>query len=279
MEGPWWRDGRALASVRRVNPPVAVVTGASRGIGRAVTERLTTSGRRVVAVGRSREQLDEVAERTGAVPLVLDVTDPDAVAEALAQVAADLGTPSLLVNNAGVAGTSGPTWEQDPADWWRVFEVNVLGTLLCSRAVLPGMVARGSGRIVNVSSNAAFFRVDDDADGLINSAYMASKAALIRFTEAVAAEAAASGVQAFAISPGMVKTDMTAEIFADEWDEPDLWSSPALTADLVAFIDSGALDGLSGRYIHAANDDWRTLAGRAQDIVAHDLHSLRVRTD
>ena len=135
-------SGVGTVSVRRVSQPVAVVTGASRGIGRAVTERLTTSGRRVVAVGRSREQLDEVAERTGAVPLVLDVTDPDAVAEALAQVAADLGTPSLLVNNAGVAGTSGPTWEQDPADWWRVFEVNVLGAFLCSRAVLPGMVAR-----------------------------------------------------------------------------------------------------------------------------------------
>jgi len=272
-------SGVGTVSVRRVSQPVAVVTGASRGIGRAITERLAASGHRVVAVGRSRTQLDEVAERTGAVPLVLDVSDASAVADALAQVEADLGTPSLLVNNAGVAGTSGPTWEQDPADWWRVFEVNVLGAFLCSRAVLPGMVARGSGRIVNVSSNAAFFRVDDDAEGLINSAYMASKAALIRFTEAVAAEGDASGVRAFAISPGMVKTDMTAEIFADEWDEPDLWSSPALTADLVAFIDSGALDGLSGRYIHAANDDWRTLAGRAQDIVAHDLHSLRVRTD
>ena len=142
MEGPWWRDGRALASVRRVNPPVAVVTGASRGIGRAITERLAASGHRVVAVGRSRTQLDEVAERTGAVPLVLDVSDASAVADALAQVEADLGTPSLLVNNAGVAGTSGPTWDQDPADWWRVFEVNVLGAFLCSRAVLPGMVAR-----------------------------------------------------------------------------------------------------------------------------------------
>ena len=271
--------GVGTVSVRRVNSPVAVVTGASRGIGRAVTERLAASGHQVVAVGRSRTQLDDLAERTGAVPLVRDVSDADAVADALAQVEADLGAPSLLVNNAGVAGTSGPTWDQDPTDWWRVFEVNVLGAFLCSRAVLPGMVARGSGRIVNVSSNAAFFRVDDDAEGLINSAYMASKAALIRFTEAVAAEGDASGVRAFAISPGMVKTDMTAEIFADEWDEPDLWSSPELTADLVAFIDSGALDALSGRYLHAANDDWRTLAGRAGDILAHDLHSLRVRTD
>ena len=258
---------------------VAVVTGASRGIGRTITERLAAGGRPVVAVGRSRRLLDELAADTGAVPLVLDVADAAAVAEGFAQVARDFGTPGLLVNNAGLAGAAGATWDQTPAEWWRVFEVNMLGAFLCSRAVLPGMLARGSGRIVNVSSNAAFYRVADDSDGLINSAYMASKAALIRFTEAVAAESAASGVTAFALSPGMVKTDMTAAIFADEWDEPDLWSSPALTADLIELIGTGALDRLTGRYVHAANDDWRTLAARADEILADDLHALRVRTD
>jgi hypothetical protein len=76
----------------------------------------------------------------------------------------------------------------------------------------------------------------------------------------------------------MVKTDMTAETFAEYWDDPDAWTPAETTADLVQFIASGALDGLSGRYIHAASDDWRTLGDRAADTLANDWHSLRVRT-
>ena len=258
--------------------PVAVVTGAGRGIGRVVAARLAAS-HTVVAVGRSRESLDELAAETGAVPLVLDVTDAAAVAEGFAHLEASYGTPALLVNNAGVSGPSGATTAIEPADWWRVFEVNVLGTFLCCRAVLTAMAARGSGRIVNVSSNAAFFPVLDDDDRAVSGAYMASKAAVIRFTEALAGEAAASGVQAFVISPGTVKTDMTATIFADDWDDPDLWTPPELTADLVELLASGALDGLSGRYLHARNDDVQALRDRTAEIVAADTHTLRVHSD
>ncbi len=244
-----------------------------------LAERLAAAGHTVVAVGRSAVDLAQVAESTGAVPVVLDVSDASAVAEAWAGIEATYGVPSLLVNNAGVAGTSGVTWTQDAADWWRVFEVNVLGTFLMTRAALKGMVARGSGRIVNVSSNAAFYAIgDEDSDGVINAAYMASKAAVIRFTEAVAGEAAPFGVHVFATSPGTVKTDMTSVVFADEWDDPDLWSPPELTADLIEFIETGALDGLSGRYIHAARDDWRHLAEHVPDVLADDTHSLRVRS-
>ena len=156
--------------------------------------------------------------------------------------------------------------------------MNVLGSYLCSRAVLPGMVARGAGRIVNVSSNAAFFRATADFAGVINSAYMASKAAVVRFTEALAAEARPAGVCVFAISPGTVKTDMTAAIFGDQWDDPDLWSPPELAAELIAFIASGALDALSGRYLHAAADDWRALANRSSEVLEHDLLALRLRS-
>jgi len=257
---------------------IAVVTGASRGIGRVLTERLTSRGRRVVAVGRSREQLDEVATTTGAWPLVLDVADAPAVSEAWARIEADLGVPDLLVNNAGVSGSSDHTWEQEPEDWWRVFEVNVLGTFLMSRGALPGMIREGAGRIVNLSSNAAFYPIEADDEWAINSAYMASKSAVIRFTEALAGEAASHGVRAFAISPGMVKTDMTQRIFAQYWDEPDTWTPPEVTADLVEFIASGALDGLSGRYIHAATDDWRTLSNQAAAAISNDWYTLRVRT-
>jgi 3-oxoacyl-[acyl-carrier protein] reductase len=188
-----------------------------------------------------------------------------------------IGRVDLLVNNAGTGGTGGVSWAKDPAAWWRVLEVNLLGPFLCSRAVLLGMCARGSGRIVNVSSNAAFFRLEQDWDARIDSAYQASKAALVRLTEALAAEARDFGVSVFAISPGMVKTEMTESVFADVWDDESVWTPPERKAELVAFLASGALDALSGRYIHAAADDWETMPGNAESILAEDLHTLRLR--
>jgi len=258
-------------------PRVALVTGASRGIGRVVAERLASTGYRVAVAARSAEQIGDVAAETGALPIALDVTDGAAVEAAIATVESELGPLGLLVNNAGVSGPGGSTWDQTPGDWWRVFEVNVLGTFLCCRAALPGMRDRGLGRIVNVSSNAAFFSLDDGPEERISAAYMASKAAVTRFTEALAAEARADGIRAFAISPGMVRSEMTAGIFEAEWDDASIWSPPELTADLIEFLATGALDGLSGRYIHAAHDDWRALPGGVAEIVAADRMSLRVR--
>jgi len=119
--------------------------------------------------------------------------------------------------------------------------------------------------------------LDPDWDASIDSAYQASKAALVRLTEALAAEARAFGVSVFAISPGMVKTEMTERVFADIWDDESVWAPPELTAELVAFLASGALDALSGRYIHAAADDWKSMPGNAEAILAEDLHALRLR--
>ncbi len=256
---------------------VALITGASQGIGRVVASELAASGFRVAAAARSIDRLHELEVQTGALAVPLDVTDPHGVADAVARVESELGPIDLLVNNAGLSGRSGTSWEVGHEEWWKVFEVNVLGSFLCSRAVMPGMVARGAGRIVNVSSNAAFFPVADDFAGVVSSAYMASKAAIVRFTEALAAEARPAGVRVFAISPGTVKTDMTATTFRDRWDDPDLWSPPELAAELIGFIASGALDALSGRYVHAATDDWRALADRSAEVLAHDSLALRLR--
>lgn len=256
---------------------VALVTGAGRGIGEAIAVRLSADGWKVAIAARSVDPLSRVAKATGALALPLDVTDETAVAAAITKVEAELGPLTLLVNNAGIGGDSGPTWEKEPSAWWRVFEVNVLGAFLCARAVLPGMCERGAGRIVNVSSNAAFFAIDDDWDNRIDSAYMASKAALVRMTEALASEARAAGVSVFAISPGMVKTAMAEPVFPDLWDDPEVWATPDVTADLVAFIATGALDPISGRYVHAVNDDWRTIPDRVAEIRARDLNALRLR--
>jgi 3-oxoacyl-[acyl-carrier protein] reductase len=257
--------------------PLAVVTGASRGIGRSLTERLTAAGQRVAAIGRSVADLDEVAAKTGAMPFVLDVSDPAAVESVFARILAELGVPDLLVNNAGISGGSGLTWELPEQDWWRVLEINVRGTYLCTRAVLPAMMARGSGRIINLSSGAATFPVGLDNDGELTSAYMASKAAVNRFTEAVAGECFSAGVRVFSMSPGMVKTDMTAEVFGEIWDDEDTWTPIETPVDLIMDLDAGMLDALSGRYFRAAIDDWRSLAGRADEVLELDTHALRLR--
>jgi 3-oxoacyl-[acyl-carrier protein] reductase len=267
-------------SVPRMAPPsrVAFVTGASQGIGRVVAAHLAAAGYKVAAAARSTRLLQELSTQTGALAVELDVTDAQAVADAVTRVESELGPIDLLVNNAGFAGQGGVSWDHQPTDWWRVFEVNVLGTFLCCRAVLPSMVSRRSGRIVNLSSGAALFPIDDDFGAVINSAYLASKAAVIRFSEALAAETRPAGVTVLSISPGTVKTGMTTESFADLWDDEDIWSPPELAAELIEFIDSGALDQLSGRYIRAAVDDWRALPAHLPEIIEHDLHSMRLRT-
>ena len=129
---------------------------------------------------------------------------------------------------------------------------------------------------MNVASNAAFFAIGDDVTR-IDSAYQASKAAVIRLTEALASEARARGVSVFAISPGMVKTSMTESAFADLWDDQAVWAQPDLTGELVAFIASGALDAISGRYIHAVSDDWKAMPERVAAILEDDLNALRLR--
>jgi 3-oxoacyl-[acyl-carrier protein] reductase len=181
------------------------------------------------------------------------------------------------VNNAAISGGSALTWDLPEQDWWRVFEINVRGTYLCTRAVLPAMMARGSGRIINLSSGAATFPVGLDNDGQLTSAYMATKAAVNRFTEAVAGECFSAGVRVFSMSPGMIKTDMTAGIFTDIWDDEDTWTPIDTPVDLIVDLDAGMLDALSGRYFRAAIDDWRSLAARAHEVIELDTHTLRLR--
>jgi NAD(P)-dependent dehydrogenase (short-subunit alcohol dehydrogenase family) len=237
---------------------------------------LTADGHTVAVIGRSQSDLQEVAGRAGAVPFVLDVADPIAVEQIFERILRDLGVPDLLVNNAAVSAGSAVTWEVPPNDWWQVFEVNVRGTFLCTRAVLTPMMARGSGRIINLSSGAGTYPVGLDNDGVITSAYMASKAAVNRFTEAVAGECYQAGVRVFAISPGMVKTDMTAASFADLWDDADTWTPVERVLALVTDLDSGMLDALSGRYFRAAVDDWHELARRSDEVTSLDTNIMRL---
>lgn len=174
---------------------VVVVTGGGKGIGKAVVERFAAAGDRVVAVGRDERALEasEAAETA-----VCDVTDEGQVAMLFERV----GPVDVLVNNAGAAASS-PLERTSLEDWRALLAVNATGAFLCTRAVLGGMVERGSGRIVTVASTAARIGIRYTA------AYTASKHAAVGLMRAAAAEVAGTGVTANAVCPSYVRTEMT----------------------------------------------------------------------
>ena len=244
---------------------IALVTGGGRGIGADIARELAAAGARVAVAARTREQVDDVANEIGSLALELDVTDRPAVERAVAETERELGPLTLLVANAGIGGPDGATWEVEPADWWRVQEVNVLGVHLSCRAVIPGMLARGQGRIVITGSGAAYL------PGSSNTAYTASKAAVCRYGETLANELA-DRIPVFFFSPGLVQTEMTSG-FGD--DLP--WTPPELAPLLVRTLASGRADALAGRYIHAEHDDIEDLIRRADEIREQDLNAIRLQ--
>jgi 3-oxoacyl-[acyl-carrier protein] reductase len=251
---------------------VALVTGGGRGIGANVARELAGAGARVAVAARTRDQVDEVAQAIGGVALTVDVSDEQSVAAMVDGTERELGPIDLLVNNAGVANRSaGPIWEENPADWWRVFEVNALGTYLCCRAVLHGMADRGAGRIVNVGSGAGYLAATASRNGSA-TAYGSSKAAVNRFGETLAAEVRQYGVSVFTISPGLVRTEMT-----EEFGDNAPWTPPELAPRLIRALASGRADALSGRYIHAEHDSIDDLIARADEVLAQDANAIRLQ--
>ena len=188
---------------------VAVVTGAARGIGYAVAQRFLQSGADVALWDMDAERLAGSCatlkaahpERRGAA-LVLDLRDDAAVDAAMAGVASRMGRVNILVNNAGITGGNGPTWELDPKVWRRVVEVNLIAPYLTCRAAVPYMLSAGWGRIVNIASVAA-------KEGNPNAShYSASKAGLIGLTKSLGKELATRNILVNAITPAAAKTEI-----------------------------------------------------------------------
>ena len=267
---------------------VAIVTGGGRGIGRSIALELAEAGAAVAAVARSEDQLGETLrgiERAGhkALAIAADVTDARAVAGLVNRVDREVGPVDLLVNNAGIGGPIGPLWEVDMAEWWRTIDVHLRGPVLCTRAVLPSMLRRRRGRIVNLSGGGAAGPYP------YLSAYGCAKAAIVRLTDTLAAETRAHNVAVFAVRPGWVKTAMSEEVANTEagrrW-VPQAHAQfehgrdfpPERTAQLVAFLASGQGDGLSGRVLYV-DYDIADLARRARQIQDEDLYTLRYREE
>jgi 3-oxoacyl-[acyl-carrier protein] reductase len=251
---------------------VALVTGGGRGIGALIARELAEAGMQVAVAARTAEQVEAVAAEIDGLGLVGDVSRRDDVELWVVEVERELGPVDLLVNDAGIDSGRGPLWQVDPEDWWHVFEVNVLGAMLCCRAVLCGMVERRSGRIVNVGSGGSYLPLQA-ATIALGTAYGPSKAALGRFSELLALQVREHGVTVFLISPGLVRTEMTEPFFGDE--AP--WTPPELAPRLVRVLASGRADALAGRYLHAEHDDIEDLIQRADKVVAEDLNAIRLR--
>ena len=181
--------------MRQLEGQVAVVTGASRGVGQVIADALEARGLVVARVARS------------ATPFTADVADPAAVDRLKTEIEAQLGPPTVVVNAAGIFGPIALIKDSDPQDWIETLMIDTVGPYLVSRAFIDGMLAAGWGRIINLSSAAALH-----TPGPLNSAYATAKVALNQLTRHLAAELEGQGVTANAIHPGDVKTAMWADI-------------------------------------------------------------------
>ena len=188
----------------------AVVTGGARGIGRAIAGRMLASGATVAIwdldAAAMQQTAAELASQGAVTTHRVELTDEAAVRSAADATLAQHGQVDILVNNAGITGGNAPTWELPPAAWRRVVDVNLIGPFLVSSALIPGMVARGYGRVVNIASVAG-------KEGNPNAShYSASKAGLIALTKSLGKELAGKGVLVNCVTPAAAKTDIFAQM-------------------------------------------------------------------
>ena len=253
---------------------VAIVTGAGCGIGRAIALSLAAEGAAVGVFARTTVEIAETAAMISsagghALALPVDVTVPAAVGAAVSETASKLGPVTLLVNDAGTPGLAGLDWQVDPDEWFECVEVIVRGAFLLCRAVVPGMIARGSGRIINIASITGI-----RARPPITATSVA-KTALIRLSEGLALQLSEHGIHVFAIHPGVVRTRLL-ESYGFQIPE-ERFVGPERAGSLCARRASGRYNALSGRFL-GVDDDLEELLGRADDIAARELYMLRLNT-
>jgi NAD(P)-dependent dehydrogenase (short-subunit alcohol dehydrogenase family) len=262
---------------------VALVTGGGRGLGRVFALALASAGASVAVLARTQAQVEESAALIRAqggesLAVVADVSDGKAIDQAVQHIEARLGPVSILVNNAGVNAPIGPVWLIDPDEWWKCIQINLRGPFLCAKAVLPGMLQRRHGRIINISSGVGL------SVSAYGSAYAVSKCALIRLTDNLATETVEHGIHVFAISPGANRTDMTRQMvesaegqkwlpgFRMRYDEaPE--DRPQKASELVLRLASGQVDALSGCYF-TLQDNIEAMLDRADEIRRENLYVL-----
>ncbi len=240
---------------------VAIVTGAARGIGRAIATHLATEGTIVVIADVDRKSAEVTAKELEAagrnvMASALDVTDPVLVAATVQSVLERFGRIDILVNNAGIVGEVVPVREMSDAEWHRVMSVNLHGVFYCSRAVLPAMLSRKWGRIVSLASVAG------KEGNASMAAYSVSKAGVICLTKSLAKEVARDGITVNCVTPALTETDM-ARSFSPEQRAllaskvpMGRLASPDEIAAVVAFLASDEAENVTGACIAVDSDAW-----------------------
>jgi 3-oxoacyl-[acyl-carrier protein] reductase len=273
---------------------LALVTGAGRGIGRAISLALADEGATVIAASRTLGEVEETADSIRALggkafAIVMDVADYAGVQTAVERISDETGDIDILVNNAGIQGAIGPLDTNDPEIWQRTIQVNLVGAFNVCHAVLPAMKTNKRGKIINLSGGGA------TAPRPNFSAYGAAKAGVVRLTETLADELMAFNIQVNAIAPGAVNTQMLdevlaagadagAELGAAERRKLEGGTSPSLAAELAVFLASAYSDSLTGKLISAPHDDWRAWNEQTMAVLSSsawltlrrlDPHTLR----
>jgi 3-oxoacyl-[acyl-carrier protein] reductase len=268
----------------------ALITGASRGFGKALAEKFVAEGASVVLCARGADKLEQTAKELLAsagpsrqvITVKADVSRVEDIQNLVETAIRTLSRIDILVNNAGVYGPKGAIEEIDWKEWVHVVEVNLMGTVFTCRSLLPHMKKNGYGKIINLSGGGATAPLPRI------SAYAASKAAVVRFTETLAGECRGTGIDVNAVAPGALNTRLLDEVleagpekvgnaFYEKSLQQQRTGGTPLSrgADLCAFLASPESDGITGRLISAVWDPWETLSRRREELAAGDIYTLR----
>jgi len=249
-----------------LNGKIALVTGGARGIGEATCHALAAQGARIAVTARTQASAESVAkavrEKHGvdALGLACEMGDSASIGAAVAAVEGGLGPVDILISNAGMVDPIGLIREIDPQAWAGAIEVNLIGPMRMLRALLPGMVARGAGVVVHLSSGAAH----NPMEGW--SAYCAAKAGLAMLTRSLALEYGAAGIRAYGLSPGVIDTGMQATIRASGINRVskiprENLASPADPARAIAFLCGPGGQPYAGQEIDFRTPEFRAACG------------------
>ena len=268
----------------------AIVTGGSHGLGLEIARIFLASDARVLVCGRdakslgsARAELESLAsDPTSVATAMVDVSEPEAVERLVNDAVERFSRIHVLVNNAGVYGPKGLTEDVAWEEWEHAVRVNLFGSVLCSRAVLPHFRANGYGKIIQLSGGGATSPLPR------LSAYAASKAAVVRFAETLAEELRGTGIDVNAIAPGALNTRLLDEVleagaervgesfYERALEQRSSGGTPLdVAARLAVFLASGDSDGITGKLISAPWDPWEELPSHADDLRSTDVYTLR----
>lgn len=266
---------------------VSIVTGAGRGIGKAISLGLARSGADVILLSRSKAELETVASEArsiGASATVreCDVSRPEDVKISIKETVDQYGRVDVLINNAGVLGPVGPLEENNFDAWLNAVKINLYGVFLCCKYALPYMKRQKSGKIINVSGAGAPTPYPNF------SAYSSSKTGILGLTQTLAEELKDFNIQVNAIAPGITNTKMQDEILsAGGLAGPSYYRAkevkekggvdPRKAADLAVFLSSDAANGITGRFFSARWDDWQSLndESRLKEFMQSEMYTVR----